>query len=352
MTRKLHSALNPVSASIIGINDELMNLYQNIALIYNETYDEIKEKYRTEGSNRIIWPDSVKRAAHKRIRNAINEVLPRITYAFTDEYSSLHPRALAMRNFSFYDIKHTKTVTLEVRFISYIEFLREIQEFVIRVIFEKKRDKLAKIPYEKVENNVVDYINNLFQKSQAEKITFREEASSDMFNDNLIIFDKLSAISCNRYKHVVKAETIPVMLLESSDSVRLPIYHCITCNRYFIGSETLKIYEKLYGKMFVRRIREDNISSDFVLWGESELHRMGYNVRKDDMTTAERQTLLSRLIVDEVMSKFAVCRDLENAIKIFDGRPEYTDAIAKWKDDLLFITNKQFVEEKSAVREF
>lgn len=340
MAGQTNHVLNPTSAAIIGINDELMALYQNIKSIY----DEVAEELEATHPNRTIWPDTVEIAAYGKVKKAIDNLLPRITPAFTDEYASLHPNELAMKAFNFFNVKHTKPLTLQISYISYVDFLREMQDFVVRVILQRKRYTLPKIPYERVECNVIRHINAILEKTQENKVITDDSRAPEVLKGMIIVFENLSAISCNLNNHIVESVAVPVPLLTSSALIMLPIHHCITCGRYFIGSETLKIYERLYGRLFIRTVREGADPSELAFFGESELHRTGYNVRKDGMTKIERQAFLSKLISDKVMCKFDICRDIEKAIKIFDGRTEYADAVAKWKDDLLYVSNK-FIEK-------
>ena len=46
------------------------------------------------------------------------------------------------------------------------------------------------------------------------------------------------------------------------------------------------------------------------------------------------------------MTYFEICRDIENAIIIFDGRTKYFQACEKWKKDLKYIG--EFVSEKNS----
>lgn len=334
MTARTQYVLNPTNAAIIGINDELVALYRDIMSIYDKEIEEFSLLY----PDKTIFPNDINKAVKGKVRKTIDHFLPGITSVFTDEYVSLHPNEFAMTPFDFFIVKHTKPLTLQVRYVSYAEFLQDMQDFVVRVILQRKRHTLPKYAYERVENDVICHIKNTLEERQEKKVLIDSSGVSETLKGMIIIFENLSAISCNLNNHMVESIMVPVPLLNSSNLVRLPIHHCVTCGRYFIGSETLRIYEKLYGRFFIRTIREGADPAEFAFFGESELHKTGYNVRKDGMTKAERQDFLSRLISEEIMSKFGICRDIQNAIKIFDNRPEYIDAVAKWREDLFYVS--------------
>lgn len=64
---------------------------------------------------------------------------------------------------------------------------------------------------------------------------------------------------------------------------------------------------------------------------------LGYNVRDGEMTEQERQLLLLQLLNNNSVSYFEACRDIEQAIRLFSGRPKYEPSIMKWKKDLRFL---------------
>ena len=70
---------------------------------------------------------------------------------------------------------------------------------------------------------------------------------------------------------------------------------------------------------------------------ESKLHQYGYNVVDGELSERERQNLLAFLFDNKIMTYFEICRDIENAISIFDGRPKYALALEKWRRDLKYI---------------
>ena len=182
------------------------------------------------------------------------------------------------------------------------------------------------------------HIEKLLEERQGKTIITDGNEPLGVLKEMIIVFENLSAISCNLNSHVVESVRVPVPLLGSPELVMLPIHHCTTCDRYFIGCETLKLYEKLYGRLFIRAIREGADSAEFAFFNESELHRTGYSVRKDGMATEERQAFLLKLIDNQIMNRFSICRDIEKSIKIFKNRPEYAAAVAKWKEDLFYVS--------------
>lgn len=326
--------LDPTSAAILGINDELWALYLNIKEINNVILGELQ----SGNLKRTIWPQELKRLSYGKVKKAIDNFLPRISFAFTEEFASLHPNEFAMSYFDFFNVKEIQPLTLQVRYISYSEFLLEMQRFITRVILQRTRYTLPKASYEYAEYKMTRHIKRLLEERQGERVITDGSKTFNVLKEMIIVFENLSAISCNLNRHMVESIRVPVPLLGSAELVMLPIHHCTTCDRYFIGGETLKLYEKLYGRLFIRVIKEGADSSEFAFFGESELHRTGYSVRKDGMTKEERQAFLSKLIDNQIMNRFSICRDIEKSIKIFSNRPEYAEAIAKWKEDLFYIS--------------
>ena len=62
------------------------------------------------------------------------------------------------------------------------------------------------------------------------------------------------------------------------------------------------------------------------------------------MTETERRSLLVTFLTTNTFSHFEICRDIENAIRIFDGQARFVNAVSKWKSDLMFIG--EFVKEE------
>ena len=85
-----------------------------------------------------------------------------------------------------------------------------------------------------------------------------------------------------------------------------------------------------------------SIKSD--LKPESLLHRCGYNVHSDNaLSTAQRHEILRRVIDSGLYSVIGVCSHLDWLIsrnKNVKNR-NMTDAIAKWEEDRLFVSNYQ-----------
>ena len=61
------------------------------------------------------------------------------------------------------------------------------------------------------------------------------------------------------------------------------------------------------------------------------------------MSQSERRTLLIKLLEMEILTTFQICRDIENAIRIFKGEERYERAVEKWRSDLFFIS--EYVKE-------
>ena len=133
---------------------------------------------------------------------------------------------------------------------------------------------------------------------------------------------------------------LTVNALAAADNVLIPVHHCETCNRTFIGEETLKFYENRFGKLAVCVTHDTSANSTGAygeLNSESLLHKLGYNVVEGELSQTERRKFLIYLIEGKKISFFQACRDIENAIKIFEYRPTYRRAVQRWREDLAFI---------------
>ena len=99
-------------------------------------------------------------------------------------------------------------------------------------------------------------------------------------------FYNLKSISCNRNNHEVISERLGVPFDKPEKLVFLPVHRCLNCGRVFIGIETISVYENHYGKLLLpilNDIDEKPFKSNSITWGqfgESELHKTGYNVQQ------------------------------------------------------------------------
>lgn len=146
---------------------------------------------------------------------------------------------------------------------------------------------------------------------------------------------------CNIHKHNIIPIKSTLKLTAQNKFLQIPTNYCRDCKKVFIGNQTLNLYEQQYGKVLLHReeAQEKTYNSEFKAFkSQSQLHQTGYNVINGNWTKTERQAHLNALISNNIMTQFEIIRDLEFTINIFQNRSNYSRAIEKWQQDLLFIS--------------
>lgn len=259
------------------------------------------------------------------------------TYVFIDSFQCLYPDSSATKWLIPIAYKEKDFLVLSAYTVSFSKFIIYMQNFValniLRRFHHDKPTATLDFVWYKMSNNVT----SLIAKADCQdKETLLYADSTPM--QKLYIFKNLSSITCNLKKHTIRPERISVPLLNSDGFVPLPIHYCMSCGKRFVGIETLKVYEKEFGKLFVQTEEDLSVSaSQRKYLGESELHRAGYNVIEGKMTAKERRILLVKLLETGTLTDFQIHKDIENAIRIFEDIPKYTVAVEKWKSDILFL---------------
>ena len=115
-------------------------------------------------------------------------------------------------------------------------------------------------------------------------------------------------------------------------------YYCEDCNKYFCGNLSYSLLRGYLGKFLAVIHDHSNENNDpWHIEGESNLHRLGYNVINGQMTLEERQNLLVSLLTNKLITYFEVVATIEQNIRIFDGNYRMRAAVEKWRSDLQFI---------------
>lgn len=325
--------LTEKALALIGIYDEFSDLYFSIASVFENSFNELKNR-----SHRgIVSLSQIEKYSRTRIRTLLNEFLIKHTYLFTKDYEELHPNSMAMNSLRLIQVKQIGASSLEYQMVPFNAFVNQFEEFVLNVIFQRKSYNDVAINYDSVKRELLDHVNSIVN-SCMDKIKVKE-SSKQIDVQELIVFKNLSVISCNKNQHIVNSDVIIIPLLNSDEFVRLPVHKCDTCGKIFIGNETLRIYEKIFGKMIVS-VRKDFSSEEEYreFLGESNLHKAGYNVVEGNMSQSERRKLLIKLLETEMLTDFQIRKDIENAIRIFKGVPRFERAVKKWQSDLFFIS--------------
>ena len=206
---------------------------------------------------------------------------------------------------------------------------------------QNKRDHEYQPIIEEYQKYLSDQINPIQLQKPDDGQENQPEDDKIKLIDTLYVFTALDNLDCNLNHHDLIAIRYPARTV-TGEIVRLPVHHCRTCNRIFIGSKTLHLYQEEFGKIMVKRHRTLSAGSaeyeNFEEFAdESELHQHGYNVRRGVLTEEERHAILKYLYDSGEMSYFAICRDIEKAINLSGNSVARSAAVAKWENDLKFI---------------
>ncbi len=301
--------LNSKNLALLGVLDEFRQLYSDIENIYVAEFEH------------TMWAHQVQDKTMPKIRKLLDAFLSNATYIFTQDYLCIHPNSNAMRTTTFFlETKHTEPLHLKCSMVSFNSFLKILQDFVATILCCRKSHDNIYISTEKAIELINENIISLVESRTKSHInSFALQGEQEV--DQLIVFKSLSLISCNTKTHDVFSDWVFVKALKNGQNIKLPVHICKTCGRIFIGHETLKIFEGIYGKLLVRIVAEKNCDGDYnyVFNSESELHQYGYNVVEGEMSEEERHLLLVALLKEEKMTQFQIMRDIENAIRIFNG---------------------------------
>ena len=329
----------------LRIFDDTYDLYCGLVEIYNASYTILHE---LTVKSTIIWPYKVDEQARKQCRILIDKYLQKHSSVFTKEYPRLYTNAKNTKIFSMLRVKKVNHFTFHMKIISFETFLNELFFLVAQIVYLRVQRDKPKIKRE----FIIDQVKEAVEESVRRAIEINPSYKKDDFiipKDGLIVFESLSLIYCNIRNHAVVPRLYKADLISQTDQIVLPVHFCETCGRCFIGAKTLAVYQEIYGNFFVPLSREINPRSDddffSELRSESLLHSLGYNVIEGESSETERRELLVYLIKRGKITYFQICRDLENAIRIFNNNNTHQLAVSKWVADLKYIS--EYVKSKS-----
>lgn len=327
--------LNSKNLALLGLLDKCHQLYRDIEGAYADEFEH------------TMWPSQVRETTMPKIRKLLDAFLSETTYLFTQDYLYLHPNSDSMRKTIFFlETGRTEPLRIKCRMASFSTFLKTLHEFVATILCRRKSHDHIYISTEKAIELINENIISLVKHS-AQLPTNSSQIQEDQTVNQLLVFKSLSLVSCNIKTHDVVSDWIFVKTLKSGQTIRLPVHVCKTCGRIFIGHETLKVFEGIYGKLLVRKIAEKNCEEayNYIFNGESELHQYGYNVVEGVLSESERHHLLVTLLKENKLTQFQIMRDIERVIQIFGGDYRFVNAVSKWKSDLLFISEYSMSHE-------
>lgn len=126
--------------------------------------------------------------------------------------------------------------------------------------------------------------------------------------------------------------------------VEFDAYWCPKCRKYFMGESTY-LRLKRQGYICCKVVEEKDLGTKRTgdgLYGnlasESILHMYGYNVnQQDDLSEAERQTIISFVIENGIQTTQDIAHLLEWLISQREGNARMSVAVSRWRADLKFV---------------
>ncbi len=208
----------------------------------------------------------------------------------------------------------------------------------------------------------LERLDGVFDKLDSRVLTLAQDAKSAILRNDpsdadvkvanineLIIYANLNAIGCRLHAHEIVAERRRYPNI-ANGYVNLPVHHCLTCDKVFIGEQTYNVYQTVFFLPEKKALPDlsdtgDDLFSDG-LEEQSFLSEYGYTVRKGVLTEQQRHTILINVLSDGY-SYFEVCRTIETAINLHMNNANCADAVKKWRSDLKFIGD--YVKENPAL---
>lgn len=342
VSRNRISPFSKYALALAGIYELTYDLYLELTEIYENTYaDYITTSTR---NSPVLYAHQLDRLSRKAARDAIDKYLSASTFFYTDEWERIYSNATGMNGFSMLNIKKSQPLSIEIKNITFTQFIEELEWLIVSILLRRKQYTLPKTPREIVEKKLFKHIASVVERCENNRfLDVSEKLRSN--NSPLIIYKSLSSISCNREKHTVISSHCYNQLIDKSRWIKLPIHHCLNCGKRFMGWETLRVYEDLYGMFFFERKTEKGNAPDkngfASLEAESKLHSMGYNVIAGEMTERERRSLLEYLLDEGKITYLEADRDISQAISRLEHSPSHADAVRKWRSDLFFLGERE-----------
>lgn len=126
--------------------------------------------------------------------------------------------------------------------------------------------------------------------------------------------------------------------------ISLPSVYCDICSTYYVLKED---YKKAKHQGFLLCSVDDrttNFSKHYKngtnLASESQIHKMGYNVRKNNgYTDIQRKIILANIIENTNSTKHEILSIIDAGIARHGGQETYQNAVQCWIDDREFVSN-------------
>lgn len=317
----------------IGALDDFYDLFCQVQFVYDSLIQE--KNIEKDEKGRISSYDhyAIKREARPKVKKLLRPVIIQYSYLFVDP-----PQIIGLNStclIDFYMYIHMKNNNLISKPIDCDTFLLELMSAMCTVIKNKEPAETNR-SWKEIWNSLNDHFCDHVEKElNALQNEFKEDTPTFL---PIYVFDRLYSTRCYRAGHAVNRTAYIARRKDDLGVLRLPAHYCEQCDKYFIGRQTLNLYEKDFGKLAVKKKRVDVDESDFDQFeAESKLHLLGYNVINGEYTEPERQRILVHLLKTNRMSYLEICSTIEQNIRIFENTITHQLAVQKWKKDLKFL---------------
>jgi len=328
--------------AILGLLDETHDLYRislNIVL-------EGLNNWRQTPSN-IPNPFLFLELSHlckKELNSYFNK---NIRYFYPDFHKHyINDKSLKACNFSLFNHSLSNKNYLVINYDGYIsfnKFLEQLENLLFVTVFRRVCSQKPMTSQKNIIQTIQTHLSKQIEEKKASQSfyvpTLQQAITLAESSINVYVYQNPQNMLCIKNQHKISSRTLTIPLLEGKRFINLPVRYCDVCKKYFVSMQTLNTFEDMYGKMLLRTHIESFPSDEsfFKCLGESELHQFGYNVIDGNNTEDERYNLIKTLITYRLMTPESICRDIENALRLFKNNPKMHNALTKWNKDLYFV---------------
>ena len=356
-------SLTPLNLALDGTLEQFIDLYNFTKRVYLEELEEtpllITGNYRNNFDSYMIPKllPKFETLAFRRLR------------IFTLKLKNIHLSERHFKRFSFFDEKKTASFesnkelyrvfdhldiakkyndplfAFHETIIDLEKFLEQFRFIVARAICEEIQKTNPDYTIFQAINDVDSRIQERMKMRRSECIVSIEDHPST--KEPLYLYDSLKNTACKKNNHTVIAKKYYAKHINGKQSVVLPAHYCKDCKKYMFGSQSLSFFKEYCGDFIVQTHYLFSPQDGFFAFtGESQLHKLGYNVVAGKLSAYERQNKLISILESKQLTFFEIVSTIEQDIRIFRNNPNMKNAVSKWRDDLQFINEYVLQKEQ------
>lgn len=327
-------AFNRLNCAALDILEDAAEIYRAIDKMYRE--------------NLPLNNENVDKSVKDKVKEKICEVMDDIN-AFLRQNAGLFSKSGTPVQFEFERVKNIigncftdnhsslrKMATLE-KFLSMIEVNVYILQNMPRILAHDRCYGRYGVLQTVIERTTGP------AKAALERNDLRYEDVAVADIHELIIYGNLSTIGCRLHGHKITHDRKQYPNFENGHILDLPVHHCLTCGKIFMGSETYKVFSDIYVMSLPERkdiVQQEDETDDNifdVFEPESPLHKRGYNVRSNGPSDRQRHAILVDVLERGEMEYVQIDALLDSNIKLRKNMRNAASAVKKWRDDLKFL---------------